>query len=664
MRVLIAGILFGTLLQACDGDFSSPFSIIDVAKISPAADTLVALNETSQLTVAATNRWGDNVRVGLIRWASSDPAVASVGSQGLVTAHRNGEVTITATSSRMSADAKILVRQEIAALQFVNQSAAAVAGEPMPVTVEIQDAGGHAVAGLSVPVSVALEANPGNATLLGTTVVTSIDGVAAFTDLSLRNAASGYTLRASTGALSAAISAPFSVTPAAVMLSFLTQPGSTEGQVPFNPAVQVTAREDQFGNVVSAAAVSLTAVSSSGEGLHGTTTVTAVNGVATFDGVYLALPGDGVSLEARSGGATPVRSTTFSVRLTFASLTPGKSHTCGLTTAGFAYCWGFHGNGVLGDGTFEERQTPSAVTGGMRFTQLSAGGDHTCGVRTGNVAYCWGSNSDGQLGEGLTISRSLTPIPVAGGLSFSQLSAGDQHTCGVTTANVLYCWGQNRDGRLGDGTTDLRTIPTIVAGVLAFKSVTAGGSHTCGITTANVAYCWGENFIGQVGDGTTTTRFSPTAVAGGLTFATIRTGFEHTCGVTTGQVAYCWGANTAGQLGDGTTTAHSVPTAVSGSLSFAQVSAGTDHSCGVTTANVGYCWGFNDYGRLGDGTSTQHETPVAVSGGLSFTAIHASSLHTCGLAVGNVPYCWAFDGNGRLGNGPAGDSLVPVQVVH
>ena len=105
-------------------------------------------------------------------------------------------------------------------------------------------------------------------------------------------------------------------------------------------------------------------------------------------------------------------------------------------------------------------------------------------------------------------------------LSFRQISAGDLHTCGVTTDDRAYCWGANSDfgfdvgggGQLGDGTTvNYRLKPTAVAGGLRFLEVSAGTSHSCGITTDYRACCWGENWVGQLGDGTTTRRYAPGA---------------------------------------------------------------------------------------------------------------------------------------------------------
>jgi alpha-tubulin suppressor-like RCC1 family protein len=150
--------------------------------------------------------------------------------------------------------------------------------------------------------------------------------------------------------------------------------------------------------------------------------------------------------------------------LQFASLTAGAIHTCGLTTEGRAYCWGFSGDGALGQGRFEGPDfcqnpdpfgrpfpcstAPEPVTGDLRFTAITAGGAHTCALTSAANAYCWGFNSSGQLGNATTTNSAL-PVAVAGGLAFANLSAGRGHTCGVTTSNLAYCWGFNGNFALG-----------------------------------------------------------------------------------------------------------------------------------------------------------------------------------------------------------------------
>ena len=289
---------------------------------------------------------------------------------------------------------------------------------------------------------------------------------------------------------------------------------------------------------------------------------------------------------------------------------------------------------------------------------MSAGMDHTCGVTAAGDVYCWGSNGYGQLGDGDTTDRP-SPGPVAGGTSFAAVSAGGRHTCGVMAVGATLCWGANYWGQLGNGTTTIVppvTSPGPVMGI-RLAAVSAGMEHTCGVTAAGAAYCWGLNVRGQLGDGTTTDRPSPVLVAGGLSFAAVSAGGAHTCGVTAAGAAYCWSVNIFGQLGNGTTSdsiVQSSPGLVVGGVSFAAVSAGGEHTCGVTAAGAAYCWGVNDYGQVGDGDTTDwtpRSSPVLVTGGLSFVAVSAGTDHTCGVTTSGAAYCWGADNVGQLGDG-------------
>jgi len=541
-------------------------------------------------------------------------------------------------------------------LAFISEPTDAVAGAAIApaIRVEIRDPIGYRVPGAEPAVTLSLSANPGGAVLAGTTTRTAVSGVATFSDLRLDKAGAGYTLSATATSLAPATSVPFAVSPgAAARLGFLSQPETAEGQVPFRPAVQV-AIEDAFGNVVTDAAAQVTVAlfaNPVGAALSGISTVAAANGVAKFDALSVALPGDGFVLRASSAGLTPAPSALFRVRLTFVLESAGGLHTCAVTIAGFAYCWGNNVLGQLGDGTTTQRETPGPVTGALRFTQVSAGWEHTCGVTIEGVAYCWGLDEFGQLGDG-SVAQRQEPTPVAGGLSFAQVSAGHDHSCGVTTGNTAYCWGRNDLGQLGDSTTSQRTTPTAVAGGLTFRQLSAT-IHTCGVTTGNLVYCWGRDVEGQLGDGTPTYhRDSPTPVAGNLTFALISTGDFHTCGLTAGREAYCWG--------EGWTA---TPAPISGALSFAQLDAGSRHSCGVTTGNLAYCWGDNIYGQLGDGTTDARATPTSVSGGLTFALVTAGNVHTCGITTGKVAYCWGYNSYGGLGDGTTQHRFAPVRVV-
>ncbi len=134
----------------------------------------------------------------------------------------------------------------------------------------------------------------------------------------------------------------------------------------------------------------------------------------------------------------------------YLSITTGWFVTCGITTARDAYCWGLGSFGRLGNGQQEELPipTPTLVHGGLKFQQMDLGSQHTCAVTVASLAYCWGLNTYGKLGDDIGPSG-LEPIPVSGGHAFSQISAGGNHSCGVTLTNEVYCWGFNILGQLG-----------------------------------------------------------------------------------------------------------------------------------------------------------------------------------------------------------------------
>jgi alpha-tubulin suppressor-like RCC1 family protein len=368
----------------------------------------------------------------------------------------------------------------------------------------------------------------------------------------------------------------------------------------------------------------------------------------------------------------------------------GDAHTCALSSAGQAYCWGINTAGGLGDATNTNRSVPTTIrsnastVSSLRFSQISAGALHTCALTLEGQAYCWGSNEYGQLGIPTTISATTTPQAVrdssgttASTLRFSRIDTGKDHTCAITTVGAAYCWGRSLDGILGDNqsSTD-RTYPGAVLdssnnpSSLVFAEISLSTEHTCGITTTNIAYCWGKGLDGRLGNNldisnklTPVTLKDDTNADSTLRFLSITTGFNHTCGITTSQVAYCWGSNFRSQLGDATAGNKFVPVRVKDSISadsvllFASLSAGTRHTCGITTDGVAYCWGDADSGKLGnnattgtsDVTSAVQQTGGAAST-LRFSSISSTANHTCGITTTGLGYCWGLEENGLLGN--------------
>ena len=293
------------------------------------------------------------------------------------------------------------------------------------------------------------------------------------------------------------------------------------------------------------------------------------------------------------------------------------------------------------------------------FTSVTTGGVHSCGLTRTGKAYCWGDNSDNQLGDG-TGRQSAVPVPVLSEQRFAALSAGDAGTCGITVTDRIVCWGRR---------PTQSAAPATVAEGGRFSSITLGDFHACVISPPNAlsnVLCWGDNGDGQVGDGTFEPRDRPTRVSdrGGSRpgpFVSVSAGAFHSCALDDKGVAFCWGNNVFGQLGIGLgVTSVEVPTPIGRVTGFSAVDAGGHSTCGLRE-RVPFCWGrvppFDDP----DGTRT-NSIPVAVEKAPGLDVIHVGLLHFCGLS-GRTAICWGVNRDGEVGNGTTATQNDPTPIT-
>lgn len=172
----------------------------------------------------------------------------------------------------------------------------------------------------------------------------------------------------------------------------------------------------------------------------------------------------------------------------------GHVGACALDGLKRLYCWG----GELG-------ANPAMVDSASQFQVLSVWGQGGCALKANGLASCWGYD--------------VIPTQVSGGIAMSQVTSADSHHCGLDAAGKAYCWGGNAHGELGLGTVDetVYAAPQVVTGDHRYALLRSGGASTCGLSGTGLLYCWGANVYGEVGDAsppTAVTLATPTLVVG------------------------------------------------------------------------------------------------------------------------------------------------------
>lgn len=273
-------------------------------------------------------------------------------------------------------------------------------------------------------------------------------------------------------------------------------------------------------------------------------------------------------------------------RLKFLEISAGGFHTCGIQTpTQEIWCWGDNQFGQLGNGEFNDNPERQPVKinhqplgqgqENLQFIKVSAGNTHTCAITNQNEVWCWGIGLNGELGDGLE-SDSNIPVKVTHEnlngnnniLSFIEISAGGNHSCGLTSQKEIWCWGATIDSRRGGPDAVESNVPVkinhqpIDAGQeeLKFLKLVNGRRHTCALSTANDLWCWGDNEFGQIGNGNDNNiENNPEKVINqpfgldeeALKFIDLSLGFQHSCALSMNQDIWCWGRDQNGGLGNG-----------------------------------------------------------------------------------------------------------------
>lgn len=342
----------------------------------------------------------------------------------------------------------------------------------------------------------------------------------------------------------------------------------------------------------------------------------------------------------------------------------GTDHSCALQS-GAVFCSGANVAGQLGVAAGDpplmlvQSQVDEAVV------ELEAGYGFTCVRYTSGSVACFGDNAVGQLGTGDGAARA-TPQVVDLPSTVKAVATKFATVCVVLEASAdeaagaVYCWGANDNNQCGTGTFvagDGQATPVRANLDLPARDISVGRGHTCVITEADELWCWGSNGSHELGLGPDAPGLTvqPDRISD-LHFAQVANGQNHTCALTTDHALYCWGDTLTndghpGPMGHDDGVAHDVPTRVGAEADWALIATDTFHSCGIRNDGELWCWGRNAEGQLGVGSQDVVPERVQVNPNDRFSSVAVGRFHTCALRVDGVVLCAGKNDNGELASG-------------
>lgn len=330
------------------------------------------------------------------------------------------------------------------------------------------------------------------------------------------------------------------------------------------------------------------------------------------------------------------------------AIAAGNNHQCAILADQTVRCWGANDLGQLGDGSTDDSLAPVAVQGLSGVVAIDAGADFTCALVEDGTVGCWGRNTSGSLGEPAAVSFATTPTFANGLVDVVEITVGETHTCARVAAGDVFCWGDNDDEQLGDGTSTDTHVPVAASGLTDAVQISAGFATTCAVRAGGTLACWGANVNGAYGNGATASSATPLDIPEAGAVEKVDVGFLTNCILAEGGRARCAGA---APLGDGSNDA---------SADFVDVdlppvldiSVGGE-TCAIAPNATVWCWG-GDF-RLVDGSfdgvvaffpgSGRPEQVAALD---DVTALDAGRTHTCAGSIDGTLSCWGVNVGGEL----------------
>ncbi len=359
----------------------------------------------------------------------------------------------------------------------------------------------------------------------------------------------------------------------------------------------------------------------------------------------------------------PVKAKGLSFFTRGTSISGGNMHSIAIANDSTVWTWGNNNAGQLGDGTVNNSMLPIAAVNGLTGIVDAAGGiEHSIALTKDGIVWAWGANLYGQLGD---VSNIGSPTPIQSYITdVNAIACGSYHTVALKNDSTVWTWGANVYGQLGDNTTNSSNTPVQV-GLTKIIKIAGGETHTLALMNDSTVWAWGLNDKGQLGNGTTDPSSIPVKVSDLTNIIAIKAGIKHSLALKNDGTVWAWGSNYAGQLGDGVvinSNPNPNPVQVNGLISISAIAAGGYHNIALSNSGTVWAWGENWAGQLGNNDSVPKSTPVQASGLTNIIKISAGSDYSLAIKNDNTVWTWGYNNNGQLGNGTLSGSTIPVQV--
>jgi alpha-tubulin suppressor-like RCC1 family protein len=316
--------------------------------------------------------------------------------------------------------------------------------------------------------------------------------------------------------------------------------------------------------------------------------------------------------------------------------------------------FGHNGNYCLGDGTNENRSSPTIVTLSTSenpyWSEIDPGFNYVIGLK-GGALWSWGYNVYGQLGLGDTTDRSV-PTQIGTDTTWTKIAVGRDHVIALKVDGTLWSWGRNNVGQLGLDDVDNRSTPTQIGSDTNWTKIASGFAHNMALKGDGTLWSWGQDDLGQLMLNNTVDRSTPTRVGALTIWSAAYPGRKHTIAERVDGTVWAAGVNSAGQFGTNQIpVSSSTPVQTGAGNYYNKIAVGYDHTLMIRSDGTLWACGHNGFGQCGNGTITNTLVLTQVGTDDDWANIVCSPYSSFALKSDGTLWSFGLNNSGQLGLG-------------